>query len=297
MSARRIVVIDAFSTNPFEGNPCAVIPDADGLSDQQMQSIAKEVNLSETSFVLSSNKADFRVRYFTPRGELGFAGHPTIATAFMLGLEGKVPLDQPITTIQLEFNIGVLPVDIHAVNGKIDHVVMTQSKPVFGEKETADIMISCFKNLSTDDLIPDCPPQIVGTGTNFMMLPIKDLKKIANLEMNRDKLAAVLKKFGVSAVYAFTTHGFSEETRLHGRLCDPLNLSEDPFTGSAAGAAGSYMAHYGLAEKGEIPVEQGHFIGRPGFGKLEIIREDNQIKSVKLGGAAVKVIDGIIEVG
>ncbi len=297
MSSRRMLVIDAFSTEPFKGNPCAIIPDANGLTDYQMQAIAKEVNLSETSFVLSSDKADFRVRYFTPRSELGFAGHPTIATAFMLGQEGMVQLDQPVKTIQLEFNIGVLPVDIHAVDGKIDHVVMTQSKPVFGTKEASDVMASCFKNLAPEDLIPDCPPQIVGTGTNFMMLPIKELDKISSLEMDREKLTSVLKRLNVSAVYAFTTSGFSAETRMHGRLCDPLNLSEDPFTGSAAGAAGAYMVHYGLAEKNEIPVEQGHFIGRPGYGKLEIITEENQIKSVKLGGAAVKVIDGIIEVG
>ena len=296
MIKKRIMILDAFSEVPFQGNPCAILPDADGLTSNQMQLIAKEMNLSETSFVLSSNKADFKVRYFTPRGELGFAGHPTIATTFMLAQEGMVLLDNPVKTIQLEFNIGILPVEIYSTDNKVDQVIMTQSQPFFGEKATTDLMISCFENLSEEDFIPDCPPQIVGTGTNFLLVPLLDLKKIAELKMNRNALLEVLKRFNVSAVYAFTTYGFSDKTGLHGRLFDPLNASEDPFTGSAVGASGAYMAKYRLLKTNEIIVEQGHFIGRPGFGKLIISHENNQIKSVKLGGFAVKVVDGLISV-
>ena len=111
MKTYRVVYVDAFTSLPFCGNPCAILPEATGLTDEEMQAIARETNLSETSFVLPSERADFRVRYFTPRSELPFAGHPTIATGFMLAQEGFVPLKEPETRIHLEFKIGVLPVE------------------------------------------------------------------------------------------------------------------------------------------------------------------------------------------
>jgi len=112
MKEYAVVYIDAFTNTPFAGNPCAVLPMAEGLSDEQMQAIARETNLNETSYVLSSDKANFRVRYFTPRNEIPFAGHPTIATAFLLTRDGYISLQEPVTRITLEFKIGVLPMDI-----------------------------------------------------------------------------------------------------------------------------------------------------------------------------------------
>ena len=144
VSLRIISHVDAFTTVPFAGNPCAVLPDATGLSDEQMQAIAREANLPESSFVLPSEKADFRVRYFTPRMELPFAGHPTIATAFLLTQAGRIPLREPVTTIQLEFEIGVLPVDIHVQDGRPVHVVMTQKAPTFGPTFTTSETAPCF---------------------------------------------------------------------------------------------------------------------------------------------------------
>ena len=115
----RIAYVDAFTREPLKGNPCAILPEASGLTDEEMQAIARETNLSETSFVFPSTQADFRVRYFTPREEIPFAGHPTIATTYLLAQEGLIPLQEPSTIIQLEFKVGVLPVELFVQEGRV----------------------------------------------------------------------------------------------------------------------------------------------------------------------------------
>ena len=292
MSKRRVLILDAFTDQPFYGNPCGVVPDASGLTDDEMQKIARELNLPETSFVSASDKADFRVRYFTPRYELGFAGHPTIATSYMLALEGMTPLDKPVNTITLEFNIGVLPVDLLADNGKPVSAVMTQSAPVFCDEVTADELAACFKGFSREDFADGINPRVVGTGSKFLIASIKSLDKLAAIEMNREKLCETVDRVGVNAAYIFTPYGYDAATGMHGRLQDPRGTFEDPFTGAAVGAAGAYMVQYGLTDKEEISVEQGNFVNRPGHGTLYIRKEQGKITSVKLGGRAVKVSDG-----
>ena len=294
MSKRRVLILDAFTDRPFFGNPCGVVPDAAGLTDEEMQKIARELNLPETSFVSPSDKADFRVRYFTPRYEIGFAGHPTIATSYMLALEGMTGLEKPVNTITLEFNIGVLPVDLMADNGKPVSAVMTQGQPDFGDVVEAEELAECFKGFTAEDFCDGVKPQVTGTGTRFLIAGIKSLDKLASIEMDREKLAKVVDRVGVNAAYVFTPYGFAPETGIHGRLCDPRGTFEDPFTGSAVGAVGAYMATYGLTDKEEIIVEQGDFVNRPGRGTLYIGRNEGKITSVKLGGRAVKVSDGFM---
>lgn len=294
MKKVRVLILDAFTDQPFFGNPCGVVPDANGLSDEEMQSIAREMNLPETSFVLKSDKADFRVRYFTPRYELGFAGHPTIATSYMLALEGMTSLEKPVNTIHLEFNIGVLPVDLYAENGNPTSAVMTQGAATYDEIIELDEMAECFKGFTPADFADGVKPQICGTGTKFLIVAIKSLDKLATIEMNRDKLREVVERCGVNAAYVFTPYGYDPATGMHGRLCDPTGTFEDPFTGSAVGAAGAYMIHYGLTDANEIAVEQGNFVGRPGHGTLYIEHEGTEVKKVQLGGAAVKVSDGFM---
>ena len=133
MKQYRIIYLYAFTAEPFSGNPCAVLPQADGLTDRQMQQIAMETNLSETAFVFRSDKAAVKVRYFMPRKEIPFAGHPTIATAMMLAQEGFIPGGRSTVVIDFEFNIGILPVEIQLdAAGKPLNAVMTQQKPSFG---------------------------------------------------------------------------------------------------------------------------------------------------------------------
>ncbi|MCP4544004.1 MAG: PhzF family phenazine biosynthesis protein [Chloroflexi bacterium] len=293
MKEYKVVYLDAFTSVPFAGNPCAVLPNAAGLTDEQMQAIARETNLSETSFVLPSTQADFRVRYFTPQMELPFAGHPTIATSFMLAQEGMILLQEPVTRIMLEFEIGVLPVDIHVQDGQPVGSVMTQQPPTFGPQFTAEETAPCF-SLAVSDLRPDCLPQIVGTGVSFLIVPARDVEVLGKIKMNRAALAALCARGGVHGAFVFSIGGFDLQVDTHARLFNPHGAGEDPFTGSASGAMGAYVVHYGLKPGPKLVAEQGHFVGRPGQGVLEIGGTPDEITSVRLGGAAVKTLEGTL---
>jgi trans-2,3-dihydro-3-hydroxyanthranilate isomerase len=293
MKSYRVIYLDAFTSQPFAGNPCAVLPDARGLTDEQMQAIARETNLSETAFVFPSDKADFAVRYFTPRYELPFAGHPTIATSFMLALEGMVALQKDLTTIQLEFKVGVLPVEIQAKNGKPQQAVMTQKAPVFTKTFSIEETAPCF-GLSAADFRSDCPIQVVSTGVAFLIIPVANLEVLKKVCMDRELLGKLTAKADVNAAFMFCLGGFDSQADTHARLFDPHGTMEDPYTGSAAGCMGAYVVHYGLKKGPYLYAEQGHFVQRPGLGTLEIQGKTGDVHLVKLGGAAVKVLDGQI---
>ena len=290
----RIAYVDAFTREPLKGNPCAILPDALGLTDEEMQAIARETNLSETSFVFPSTQADFRVRYFTPREEIPFAGHPTIATTYLLAQEGLIPLREPSTTIQLEFKVGVLPVELFVQEGRVHRIVMTQKKPTFGPTFSREEVCPCF-NLTPSDLRTECLPQVVSTGLPFLIVPVEDLSILEKVQMNRDALSRLCQKAEVSDAFMFCLGGFEPPSDTHARLFDPFGASEDPFTGSASGAMGAYVFRYGLKRKKILLAEQGHFVKRPGYATIELVGPPNDIEVVKVGGEAVKVLEGRIE--
>jgi trans-2,3-dihydro-3-hydroxyanthranilate isomerase len=292
MKSYRVVYVDAFTATPLTGNPCGVLPDARGLTDDEMQAIAAETNLSETAFVLPSERADFRARYFTPRRELPFAGHPTIATAFALAEEGLVKLAGPVTPLRLELGIGVIPVEIHSRDRKTpDRVVMTQQKPVFGQIFTATETASCL-SLDISDLLTDPAPQVVSTGVPFLIVPARDVAALQKVQMQRDALVALCARAGVNAAFMFCLGGYTGEADTAARLLDPQGTSEDPYTGSATGCLGAYVVQYGLRPGPRLVAEQGHPLGRPGCGELEIVGSPGDIQAVRLGGAAVRSLEG-----
>ena len=286
----RVVYIDAFTRLSFTGNPCAVIPYADGLNDRQMQNIARETNLSETSYVFPGDGADFRVRYFTPRMELPFAGHPTIATAFLLAEQQRIIKNNEKAEIILEFNIGKLPVEIYYSNDKPSKVVMTQKPAQFGMKFSPEDIAPCF-TINSSDILRGFEPQVVSTGVGFLVVPVKNLDILSTINMDREMLARLCDQAEVNAAYVFTMGGFDPASDTHARLFDPRGTMEDPYTGSAAGTMGAYIKKYGLTSKSSLKAEQGHIIGRPGLGILEI-PDNPEIIPIRLGGEAVKVMEG-----
>jgi trans-2,3-dihydro-3-hydroxyanthranilate isomerase len=298
----RIVTIDAFTSTPFTGNPCAVLPEAEGLSERQMQLIARETNQPETSFVLPSAKGDFKVCYFTPRSRIPFAGHPTIATAFLLALEGRIRPDHHadadgptgIARVSFEFDVGVLPVEVRFdPAGRPVRAIMSQRRPVFGMKLGAQEVAGCF-GLVAGDLLTDVPSQVVDTGVPFLIVPARGLEVLRKVEMDRPRLRGLLRKAEAAAAFMFCLEGFEPDADTHARLLDPDGTMEDPFTGSASGCMGAFIVHHGLKPGPSFRLEQGHLVGRPGQGLLEVIGDRQAISGIKLSGSAVKTMEGTI---
>lgn len=288
MSECPFYMVDAFTTIPFTGNPCAVVL-AEGLEDADMARIARETNAPETAFVLPSDKADVRVRYFMPRGEIPFAGHPTIATGHLLREIGRLGLG----TASFAFNIGVLPVEIAP-----DGVTMTQPPAVPGvatdSRRTAEAL-----GLELSDLREGLLCQVMRGGVSFLMVPVRRFAALERIRMDRAALKAVLSEVGVAAAYVFAPEGLHAASDAHARLIDPDNPGEDPFTGSAAGCMASYLHAYGLCPGGRIRLEQGHLLERPGHGVLEIVTAPGEggaerLQAVRLTGAAVVAGSGTL---
>ncbi len=289
--------VDAFTETPFHGNPCAVFPEAEGLDDETMQLIAKETNLNETAFVWDRSKddneeADFIVRYFTPTFEVPFAGHPTIATAFLLAALGKiVPGGMSGCTVKFRFNVGVLPVEVRFVGGKVVEVGMEQRAPEYGS-EFESAAIAPLLGLSEGRMLPNAPLQVVSTGVPFLMVPVKAKDDVVSAEMDRPALRTFLEKAGVGALFLFAPEGFTDKGDTYARLLNPTGTSEDPFTGSASGCMGAYLYARRLIDKKDLNLEQGHHLGRPGRGVLFLEGEPDRIERILLYGAAATTFTG-----
>ncbi|MDQ7035210.1 MAG: PhzF family phenazine biosynthesis protein [Anaerolineae bacterium] len=174
--------VDAFTKQALSGNPCAIVFDADDLSAQQMQSIALEMNLSETAFVLKSTIADFRVRYFTPASEIPFAGHPTVATIHALMETNKIAFEGRSHTVHLEMKVGIIPVDIvRQENSTL--IMMTQNPPQFLAKYSAEDVMPVM-GLTPEDALEGYPIQTVSTGTPHLMIPVKTLATLKHAVLN-----------------------------------------------------------------------------------------------------------------
>jgi trans-2,3-dihydro-3-hydroxyanthranilate isomerase len=291
---KEIIYIDAFTNTRLTGNPCAVLPEAEGLDDEQIQAIAKETNLSETAFVFPSDKADFRVRYFMPTGEIPFAGHPTIATAFTLAQEGLIKLNGPKTTVNFEFNIGVLPLDILlGEDGGPERVIMTQAKPEFGPKVEREKLAPAL-GLQPEDIPSGLKSQVVSTGVGFLVVPVTGLDALKKLSMQKDLLAPICAEVGVHAAYVFAPEGFDPGSDLHSRLIVPDLGHEDPFTGSAAGTLAAYAVRHGVKTGPILKLEQGDMVGRPGRAVLETVGSPGDLETVRVGGPAVRSLEGYI---
>lgn len=283
MSECSFYIVDAFTRTAFTGNPCAVVVGADALSDEEMARIARETNAPETAFVLKSEEADVRVRYFMPRCEIPFAGHPTIATGHLLRELGILP----VGTARFQFNIGILPVEIAD-----DHVTMTQPPAVPSTVVDGPAVMKAL-GLENEDLREGLPCQLMKGGVSFLMVPVKTLDALRRITQDRPALKAILAPLGVSAAYVFAPEGVADGTDVHARLIDPDNAGEDPFTGSAAGCMASYLYAHKVHPGMTIRLEQGHVLERPGNGVLELVTDENgALEKVLLSGSAVVAASG-----
>ena len=284
-----VVQVDAFTSRPLEGNSCAIYPDARGLSDRQMQRIAREMNLSETSFVLPSERADFRVRYFTPSSEIPMAGHPTVATVHALCELGHIK--PGVDRVTLEMRAGIIPVRIERRTSSTRYV-MQQLPPTFMRTYPHD-SIAAALDLHEGDLLEGASPQTVSTGTPQLMVALRDIEMLAQIH------ADVRKLFHDFERDYFSVHVFARERGGATTLCsrhfaDFNGLVEDPFTGSASGGMAAYCARYRLVDRDAYAISQGRHAGRPGIGYIRVLGDADNIEGIEVGGEAVTVMRGTL---
>jgi len=280
---------DVFSSKALEGNSLAVFFDGRGLSDAEMQSIAKEMNLSETTFILPRDAAlegnqGVRVRIFTVQEELPFAGHPTLGTAFALrGNSGK-------REVTLELNVGKVPVRFEDSSGQPTFGEMTQMDPMFGVKHDREA-VAAATGLRLEDFDSSLPIQTVSTGVPFAIAPLKSLAVMQNLHIDLNRAAAYLKTSGTKFFYFVTRETVDREARLHSRML--FYNGEDPATGSAAGCTAAWMVEHGVANPEErVLIEQGVEMKRPSRIFVRASRRDNRVVNVRVGGNAIEVMRG-----
>lgn len=280
---------DVFSSRPLEGNSLAVFSDARGLSDSEMQSVAKEMNLSETTFILPRNPAierefGIRVRIFTVEEELPFAGHPTLGTAFVL--RGDSGADE----ITLELKVGKVPVRFENAPDQFTFGEMTQVDPAFGMQHEREA-IARATGMNVEDFDSSLPIQTVSTGIPFTVVPLRSLAAIQKLRVDLIQAAEYLEKTGGKFFYFVTRETVDPAAGLHARML--FYNGEDPATGSAAGCTAAWMVAHGVAQPDErVLIEQGVEVRRPSRIFVRASRRDNRIVNVRVGGNAVEVIRG-----
>jgi trans-2,3-dihydro-3-hydroxyanthranilate isomerase len=305
MKEYRFFQVDVFTNRPFGGNPLAVFPEAEGLTSHEMQRIAQEMNLSETTFVLPPQApgADFKVRIFTPAAELPFAGHPVVGTHWVLAHLNRVALSEPLTTVHFELGVGVLPADLHVSDGHVERVVMTQDRPTFHDVLEDVAELADGLGLPSEAIIETgLPVQVVSTGVPQMMVPVRSLAEVQALGASRLNIAAlnrVCHTMATRCVHVFTFETEQPESTVHVRMFAPLlGVPEDPATGSANGALAAYLVHHRALPVTEpttyIVCEQGAEMGRPSTLYGEVDLGGGEIRAVRLGGQVVPMAEGTI---
>jgi trans-2,3-dihydro-3-hydroxyanthranilate isomerase len=271
-------LVDVFCDRPLAGNQLCVVPEPGSLDDATMQSLAREIGFSETTFVTAYGGDRYSMRIFTPGAELPFAGHPTLGTAFVMVAEGRV--SSPLTQVVVA---GEFPVEVDLDRG---FATMRQLPPTFG-LEIADLEgVAAGGGLTPADLHPDLPPQLVSTGLPHLLVPLRDEETLRRATRNDDALRALWKRYGPDCIYLFAL----TEEGATARLFDAgLGIGEDPATGSAAGPLGAYLAVRGVGGvPGKLAIRQGEQVGRPSVLQVQMEPEGDSW-SVRVGGGVAIV--------
>src|SRR6478609_1205199 len=282
------VQVDVFTSVPLEGNQLAVFADGRGLSDAEMQALAREMNLSETTFILPRDAATerergVRVRIFTVDEELPFAGHPTLGTAMVL--RGNSGAEE----IALDLNVGRIPVRFSTRDG-LPFGMMTQRDPEFGEKHSRED-VARAAGLAVDDIADDLPIQTVSTGNAFAIVPLKSLAVLQELSPTWANMKAYLDKSDAKFFYFVARETLNPEARLQSRMI--FYNGEDPATGSAAGPCAAWAVQYGVVPPDEQALmEQGVEMKRRSRIFFSAGRKGDKIVNVRVGGHVVEVVRG-----
>jgi trans-2,3-dihydro-3-hydroxyanthranilate isomerase len=283
------VQLDVFTSRPFEGNSVAVFLDGRGITDEEMQALAREMNLSETTFILPretlvERDRGVRVRIFTVQEELPFAGHPTLGTAFQLrGSTGA-------REVALDLNVGKVPVQFEEKPGQPVFGEMTQVNPEFGPRHDRETVVRAC-GLRDGDIDPSLPIQTISTGLPFTVVPLRGLEIIRNLRLDMKGSEEYLERSGGKFFYFVSRETVDPAARLHARMM--FYNGEDPATGSAAGCAAAWMVAHGVAQPDEhVLIEQGIEMKRPSRIFVRASRQDDRVVNVRIGGNVVEMLHG-----
>jgi trans-2,3-dihydro-3-hydroxyanthranilate isomerase len=290
--SHRFYTLDVFTNTRFEGNPLAVFTDGDGLSQNAMQAIAREMNLSETVFVQkpTDDRALARLRIFTTQEELKLAGHPVVGTWFLLAELGVVPAHEGGVHVLQQTGAGVLPVEIHFRDGRPRRVTMTQTEAHFKPLKSKNAALAKALGLSLKDFDSSLEPTYVSTGVFNLMVPLRNRAALGKIQMNVSELRGLIGKHATMA-YCFAPKG-NGKAFARGML--PWEIYEDAATGSAAGSLGAFLVKNGKLGAGHtLNIQQGIEMGRPSQIEVAVTQSGNKLIP-RVSGAAVRVFEGTI---
>jgi trans-2,3-dihydro-3-hydroxyanthranilate isomerase len=299
--AYRFVQVDVFTNTQFGGNPLAVFFDGRGLSDTEMQAIALEMNLSETTFVFPPERPELSasIRIFTPFQELQFAGHPTIGTAWALLRHGLV--DGSSGRIVLGEQIGPIPVRFEGEPDDLSFLWMDQGVAQFNTPGIAPEQLAHALSLEVDDLLPGAPVEVGSTGLPFLYVPLRDAATVDRAIGRAQELRACIDQGQGGGIGTVIFAPGASANEVHTRMLAPAGggVVEDPATGSASGPLGAYAVRHGLASGNgvvEILSRQGVAMGRPSEVYIRVALEAGQAGRIEVGGQVVPVLEGTLQV-
>ncbi|GAB3679581.1 PhzF family phenazine biosynthesis protein [Salinarchaeum chitinilyticum] len=289
MQTVRTLLVDAFTDEPLSGNAAGVVPDAGELSEPQRQAIARELSVSETAFLAPSDVADYRIQYFTPAQSVDLCGHATIGT--FAGLAAIDELDPG--TVEVETPVGVLEVTVEDDGA----VWMTQDDPSIRRVDLDRDRLAAALGLrpsAVTDLETELPLAVASTGLPWLLVPVAFLSQLGDADPDLDAVSAIADEVDAVGIYPFTFDTLERDAHVHARAFAPgAGVTEDPVTGTAAGATGAFLRHVGAFD-GDLPeeliVEQGHYVDRPG--RVHVRAGE----TVRVGGDATLALDGELAV-
>lgn len=292
MGKIKLYWVDAFSDRPFYGNAAAIVVDADGLPDSKKQEIARELNLSETVFISKSKVADFCVQFFTPKQETALCGHGTVAAFHVLASIGRIKAfsEENTAISSQETKAGVLPIEISFnENGLPGNIMMHQTLPEIGDTLIEKHEIADMLGISVSQFESAYPLKVVSTGRPKLFIPTLNREVLYGIQPDFDRIASYCIRKSITGFHLFTfdTHLSGSITAAR-HFAPSAGVNEDPVTGIAAGALGCYLSEYGDGKNDilKFQMEQGFNMGRNGIINVEISKEEQQYKYVKVGGKA-----------
>jgi trans-2,3-dihydro-3-hydroxyanthranilate isomerase len=296
MNAIPFVFVDVFSDRPLEGNPLAVVPDADSLDEATMRHIAREFNQSETTFLLkpAEGDADWHLRSFTAAGhEVTGAGHNALGAWWWLAVAGRLPLHDGTNEFRQKIAGRVLPLQVVSSGGAVRSIVMQHAAPEFGETVSDARALADALGLDAGELLPEGRgAQVVSTGAAHLLIPVRDRSAIERAKPDAARLLSILSASGGEGAYLFCRDVARAGSAAHARFFNPtMGISEDAATGTAAGPLGAWLVKEGLVREGSIRIEQGFTMGRPSLIEIEVSRG-----GVSISGRGCVSIEGTLRI-